>query len=98
LCSHPYVLPCDVFPQKYLHGYCYLPHRTRDYWRPRLLPAPRYPMDRFLMISMDRGEWLFGQTRLLEFDFLYHGLQPKNTSFIWSYYTKAFKGCETPLN
>jgi hypothetical protein len=95
--SHPHLKPCDVYPGKYLHGYRDLPDRKRKFWIPRLGPAPRWPLQMFLDISMLRGEWFCGQARLFEFEFLY-GLQPKENSFIWSYYYHRFKDCEIPLN
>jgi hypothetical protein len=97
LCSHPHLKPCDVYARKYTHGYRDLPSLT-NYWKPKLASAPRFDIHTFLKISALRGAWYCGQARLLEYAYLYNGLQPPSDHFVWDYYLDSYKGCDTPLN
>jgi hypothetical protein len=94
--SHPSVQPCDVYPGKYLSGYIDVPNPNTEQWTPDLQVAPRFPVSIFEKRSA-KGSWFCGQARLLEFQFLY-GLRPPPTSFVWSFYTEAFKTCSLPLS
>jgi hypothetical protein len=93
--SHPSVKPCDVYPGEYLCGYIDLPKST-DVWNPSLQVAPRFPVSIFEKRSA-KGSWFCGQARLLEFQYLY-GERPPADSFVWSFYSEAFKTCPEPLN
>ena len=93
--SHPSVIPCDVYPGDYLCGYMDLPKST-DSWIPALKQAPRFPVSVFAKRAA-QGSWFCGQARLLEFQFLY-GERPPANSFVWSFYSEAFKTCLEPLN
>jgi hypothetical protein len=94
--SHPFVQPCDVYPGKYLSGYIDVPNPNTEEWTPDLQVAPRFPVSIFEKRSA-KGSWFCGQSRLLEFQFLY-GIRPPPTSFVWSFYTEAFKTCSVPLS
>lgn len=93
--SHPSVKPCDVYPGEYLCGYIDLPKST-DTWIPALEKAPRFPVSIFEKRSA-KGSWFCGQARLLEFQHLY-GERPPADSFVWTFYSEAFKTCPDPLN
>lgn len=93
--SHPQVTPCDVYPGEYLCGYIDLPKST-DMWTPSLEVAPRFPVSLFEKRAA-KGSWFCGQARLLEFQYLY-GERPPEDSFIWNFYSEAFKTCPTPLD
>jgi hypothetical protein len=95
--SHPYILPCDVYPNDYQTGYKKCPSRYTT-WTPDLQLAPRYDLSTFLQGTVDRSSWFCGQGRLLEYQLLYsRGTIPPPASFVWNYYTEPFKGCPEPL-
>lgn len=93
--SHPSARPCDVYSGEYLSGYNDLPSAT-DLWTPDLQPAPRFPVSVFQKRAPRDGNWFCGQARLLEFQYLY-GQPPPQDSFLWEFYSQAFKGCTEPL-
>ena len=95
--SHPHLQPCDVYDGKYLAGYIDLPSRGEEIWKPNLQQAPRYPISIFQKRAPPSGEWFCGQTRIIEYHFLYGRLPIPNTSFIWKFYNEPFKSCQIPL-
>lgn len=93
--SHPTVQPCDVYEGSYLCGYRDIPTVT-DEWTPSLQQAPRFPISIFEKRAA-YGNWFCGQARLLEFRYLYNQRPPVN-SFVWKFFSSAFKACQTPLS
>jgi hypothetical protein len=93
--THPFLQPCDVYPNDYQTGYKKCPSR-HAMWTPNLQKSPRYDLATFMQGTVDRSSWFCGQGRLLEFQFLYH-TKPPPESFVWAYYPEPFKGCNEPL-
>jgi hypothetical protein len=94
--SHPWLQPCDVYPNaRYLIAYSNLP-KPFEKWTPKLQQAPWLPFQKFKGM-FGKGDWFCGPARLLEFEFLY-GLRPQPNSFLWSYYAEELRDCPIPLN
>jgi len=100
--SHPTFRPCDVYPPiEFQYGYKNLPDSsTATSWIPVLRHAPRFPSTDLTLTTTKwsgNGTWHCGKGQLLEFQFLYGELPPKD-NFIWSLYQEAFGTCHEPLN
>ena len=60
--SHPFVSPCDVYPDMFLWGWTYLPTlEENEMWTPQLKAAPRFPLQRFWEPAIPHGHYATNQ-------------------------------------
>ena len=98
--SHPYVLPCDVYPIgfKVMYEGEEASSRTttvaveKTLWKPALKRSPtKKPRGVGLQNGPNKHSFARLDGRLFEWKYIYNNTIPKPTSWVWKYYQGGFE-------